>query len=233
MGQLPGPEGPEFFAPPYRAPYRFYNESIRRIVRPTHEVLELGAGSGIHTRVLLETGARVTALDLSEAALDLLDARLGAAAGPRLVRRVGDIESLPFADASFDVVVCAGSLSYGDPAAVDAGVLRVLRPGGSLVYVDTLNHNPVYRFNRWLHYLFGDRTRSTLVRMPTVQRIESIASHFEAAEIRFFGGLSWAMPVVARIVGAGRAASLSDAVDHLLRVKHSAFKFVLVAQGRQ
>ena len=228
-----GPEGSAFFEPPYRAPYLFYEESIRHIVRPEHDVLELGAGSGLNTRVLVESGATVTAVDISRTALDVLVRNLGPLGGARLRTQVADIEALPFPAASFDVVASAGSLSYGDPDTVDRGVMRVLRPGGSLVYVDSLNHNPVYRLNRWTHYLRGHRTRSTLVRMPTLRRIRSIATGFQSAEVRFFGGLSWAMPVVTRIVGPARAASFSDAIDRLLRVRRSAFKFVLVARGRQ
>ena len=226
------PEGSASFSPPYRTPYLFYEETIRRLVRPDTEVLELGAGTGVHTRVLVETGARVTALDISPAALDVLSRRIGPAEG-RLRTRVGDIEAPPVADSSFDFVVCAGSLSYGDSARVDAGIRRVLRPGGSLVCVDSLNHNPVYRLNRLTHYLRGHRTRSTLMRMPTLDRIQSLAGHFQSAEVRFFGGFSWAMPLVERVVGPARAASFSDALDRLFHVRRFAFKFVLVAQGRK
>lgn len=229
--EQPAGEGSGSFEPHLRAPYRFYEESIARIVRPEHEVLELGAGTGVHTGALLRTGARVTTLDISPAALDALAKRHPA--GVRLRTQAGDMEALPFPDGSFDVVACAGALSYGDPATVDAGVRRVLRPGGAVIFVDSLNHNPIYRLNRWSHYLRGHRTRSTLLRMPTLGRIQSIAGHFEKVEIRFFGGLTWAMPLVARIAGPVKAASLSDAFDRMANVRRSAFKFVLVAQGRQ
>ncbi len=217
----------------FRAPYLVYEQCVRKVIRPEHEVLELGAGIGIHTKVLLETGATVTATDLSPSALTVLQRNLGLLGGGRLRTRVADLEALPFEDASFDIVACAGSLSYGDPKVVDAEVRRVLKPGGALVCVDSLNHNPIYRLNRWMQYLRGARTRSTLVRMPTIARLQSIAGHFESADVRYFGAVLWAMPVVARITGQERAASLSDACDRLLRTKRLAFKFVLVAQGRR
>jgi SAM-dependent methyltransferase len=216
-----------------RAPYTFYESAVRRIVRPTDRVLELGSGMGRHTRVLIDTGARVTASDISPQALAILESTLGPLAGGQLETRVADIESLPFEDSTFDVVTCAGSLSYGDPAMVDASVRRVLKPGGSLIFVDTLNHNPIFRLNRWIHYLRGDRTRSVLVRTPTESRIQSIAGAFESAEVRYFGSVSWSMPVVSRVAGPERAARFSDAVDRLVGAKRSAFKFVLVAQGKK
>ena len=142
------------------------------------------------------------------------------------------MESLPFETHSFDVVAAAGSLSYGDPDLVDAEVRRVLRPGGIFVCVDSLNHNPVYRFNRWFHYMRGVRTKSTFLRMPTMERIQGISKRFKNAECRYFGAVSYLMPLLARIIGQRRAAEVSDAVDLLVHVHRSAFKFVLVASGR-
>jgi SAM-dependent methyltransferase len=237
-GRIPGTSGRQFdrddygaasFSRELRAPYLAYEEAVRRLVRPGGRVLELGSGMGRHTKVLIDTGASVTASDISPEALAVIERTLGPAARGRLETRVADIEALPFADASFDAVACAGSLCYGDPVTVDSEIRRVLKPGGSLVLVDTLNHNPIYRLNRWIHFLRGDRTRSTLVRMSTVSRIESIARHFQDARVLYFGAISWAMPIVSRITGAERAGRFSDAVDRLVGARRSAFKFVLVA----
>jgi len=216
-----------------RTPYLYYERRIQELISPSDRVLELGAGSGMHTGVVLQTGAHVTASDISPAALALLQRRLAALAPERLVTRVADIEALPFESGSFDVVVCAGSLSYGEPSLVDAEVGRVLREGGTFLCVDSLNHNPVYRLNRWLHYRRGERTKSTLRRMPDANRIEAIGRHFKSVEVRYFGALTWMMPLLTRMFGSSRASRISDAVDELINVRRSAFKFVLVAQGRR
>lgn len=218
-------------APEFRAPYIFYEKRIGEIVSPAHHVLELGSGSGLHTAVLLRTGARVTATDISPNALALLQRNLAELKPERLVTRVADIEALPFPSGTFDVVACAGSLSYGDPRLVDEEARRVLRPGGTFVCVDSLNDNPVYRLNRWLRYIRGERTRSTLIRMPDLRRIEEIGRHFTSTEVRYFGALAWAMPLLTRVLGSGRASRASDAFDEFVQVRRSAFKFVLVAQG--
>jgi len=143
------------------------------------------------------------------------------------------MEALPFRDNAFDAVTSAGSLSYGDPELVDAEIKRVLRPGGIFICVDSLNHNLIYRFNRWVHYLRGDRTKSTIVRMPTMTRIQSISRGFKRAEVHFFGAVSYLMPILARIIGQSHAAKVSDVIDRLVDVRRSAFKFVLVARGPQ
>jgi ubiquinone/menaquinone biosynthesis C-methylase UbiE len=144
---------------------------------------------------------------------------------------VADMENLPFDDSSFDVITCAGSLSYGDPYLVDAEIRRVLRPGGMLICVDSLNHNPVYRVNRWFHYLRGNRSKSTLKRMPNLARIRALGDGFAIMNVSYFGALSFAMPVVSRLLGEDAAQAASERIDQLLHVRRLAFKFVLVAQG--
>lgn len=215
-----------------RTPYIFYEKCVSERISAQDQVLELGAGSGLHTWALVQTGARVTATDISPNALKLLEQRIVNAGDEKGVRtQVADIESLPFADDSFDVVTCAGSLSYGEPVLVDAEIKRVLRSGGLLICVDTLDHNPIYRLNRWLHYLRGERTKNTLQRMPDLARIEALINGFTSVDVHYFGALSFAMPVVAQLCGPKWAQTVSDFFDRLISVKRSAFKFVLVAKG--
>lgn len=215
-------------APPiYRAPYIYYEQFIRIYITKDYDVLELGAGTGMHTYALAQTGARVVASDISNHALKVLAQHIKG-----VTTRVADMESLPFKEHSFDVVASAGSLSYGNPSLVDAEIKRILRPGGIFICVDSLNHNLIYRLNRWLNYKLGNRTKSTLLFMPTISRIESIARNFKQIDVRYFGAISYLMPVLARIIGQYRAAEFSDYIDKVVSVRRSAFKFVLVAKGR-
>ena len=211
-----------------RAPYIFYEACIKRFVREGATILELGAGTGDHSHLLATLGGLLVASDLSRYSLQVLKKRIGV----QVSVCVADMETLPFQSSSFDVVACAGSLSYGDGVRVDAEVRRVLRPGGVFLCVDTLNHNPIFRINRWLHFLRGLRTKSTLVRMPTLERIRSITQGFRDADVRYFGSITYLLPLLARTVGEVRAAELCDWFDRVLRVRASAFKFVVAARGR-
>ena len=213
-----------------RTPYIFYEQKIAELIPPSHRVLELGAGAGLHTRALLQTGAQVIPSDISPNSLSLLKQRFKNVPG-NLKTEVADMESLPFDDSSFEVITSAGSLSYGDPHLVDAEIRRVLRPGGMLICVDSLNHNPVYSANRWLHHMRGNRSKSTLKRMPDMARIRALSKGFSCVNIRYFGAFSFAMPVVARLFGENSAQAGSDWIDQLVGVRRSAFKFVIVAQG--
>jgi len=213
--------------PILRAPYSYYEQCLRRYIYHNHDVLELGSGTGQHTYTLTQSGARVVASDISSHSLMMLAQRI---AGVKTC--VADMESLPFKTHSFDVVASAGSLSYGESELVDAEILRVLKPGGIFLCVDSLNHNPVYRLNRWIHYKRGERTKSILLFMPTMRRIQSISEEFERIDVRYFGTISYLMPILARFIGQYRAAEFSDYIDQLVHVRRTAFKFVLVAQGR-
>lgn len=101
-------------------------------------LIEPGAGTGRIAIPALAAGLRVAALDISAPMLAVLEERL--AAVPELRERceavVGDAVALPFADDSFDIGALAQVL-YLIPdwqRALDE-LLRVVRPGGSLLLV--------------------------------------------------------------------------------------------------
>ena len=93
-------------------------------------VLEVGCGPGeLSERIRLELGASVVAIDISPRMVEL-------AQGRGVDARVGDVQDLPFADASFDCVVAAWMLYHVPGVDRAIGELsRVLRPGGTLVAV--------------------------------------------------------------------------------------------------
>jgi SAM-dependent methyltransferase len=102
-------------------------------------VLEVGCGAAQAARWLVSQGAVVTAFDVSLGQLHQareLDRRTGIAVR-RLVQ--ADAQRLPFADASFEVVVSAfGAIPFvADSAGTMREVARVLRPGGRFVFSTT------------------------------------------------------------------------------------------------
>ncbi len=222
-------DGAAGIEPIYRAPYLYYEGQVRRFVEKGARVLEIGAGSGMHTGVIASTGAAVVATDVSVNSLELLRRRCL----PNVEVVAADMEFLPFRADSFDVVACAGSLSYGGAGPVDAEVRRVLKPGGTFICVDSLNDNAVYRLNRWIGYLRGLRTSRTLRCMPDERRIRAISTSFRESSVCYFGAIAMLTPALARVLGQHSAARISDAFDRLIGTRRSAFKFVLVARGRR
>ncbi|MBF0613171.1 MAG: class I SAM-dependent methyltransferase [Magnetococcales bacterium] len=220
--------GAEAIPLPLREPYIEYEARVQRWADSSCSILELCAGSGLHSKKLLETGARVVATDISQNSLEFLKKSLGRYNG-RLVTQTADMEALPFGDATFDMVVCAGGLSYGDNDIVLSEIVRVLKSNGKFICVDSLNNNPIYRLNRWLAYKMGKRSKSTLLRMPALETINKYKNSFNKVEVAFFGSLTWMAPLLTRVVGERRTALLIRWFDQWIGVKGSAFKFVMTA----
>ena len=108
----------------------------RRVcARACRRVLEVGAGTGALTRALaagLPPETTIVATDLNQAMLD----RAAAVGGARAVEwRHADAGELPFADGSFDVVVCQFAVMFfPDKARAFSEVRRVLAPGGVFLF---------------------------------------------------------------------------------------------------
>lgn len=204
-------------------PYERYHALIQQLAAPDIRALEIGAGSGLHTEVVAATGAAIVALDVSAESLKVCQIR-----APGVHPVCADMAALPFADQSFDILLSAGSLSYGDPDAVNAEIWRVLRPGATLLVVDSLNHNPVYRLNRWISYRRGLRTRSTVQRMPTVARIDQLRAPFRQSSVEYFGKWLFLHSPIARLRGTDQADKSVRALEGL-GPDRLAFKVVVCA----
>ena len=97
------------------------------------DVLEVGCGSGIAVQLFAEADANVTAVDLTPWAVATTRARMEAFGLAAEVLEA-DAERLPFDDGSFDLVFSWGVIHHtSDMDAALAQLVRVLRPGGTLV----------------------------------------------------------------------------------------------------
>lgn len=90
-------------------------------------VLDVGAGTGKLTRLLVERGCEIVAVDPAEGMLGQLRGAL-----PSVDARVGSAEQLPVDDGSVDLVLAAQAWHWVDQARALPEAARVLRPGGAL-----------------------------------------------------------------------------------------------------
>lgn len=110
-------------------PPELFAELARHTGRPLagQRVLDVGAGTGIASGLLLRHGAEVTAV---EPGAGMAAQFRTALPGVPLVH--GDGNALPFAAGRFDLVGYAQSWHWTEPARSVPEALRVLRPGGTL-----------------------------------------------------------------------------------------------------
>lgn len=98
-------------------------------VGPGSRLLDVGCGTGLTLVLAAHRGAIPSGLDVSPGLLGIARERL-----PDADLRDGDMESLPFADASFDAVTGVNAFQFaGDPRRALSEAARVLRPGGRVV----------------------------------------------------------------------------------------------------
>jgi ubiquinone/menaquinone biosynthesis C-methylase UbiE len=103
--------------------------------RASGEVLEVAVGTG-RNFPFYPQGVRLTGIDLSPAMLEIARKKADEL-GLDAALRESDAQELPFADASFDTVVCTLSLcNIPDDRRAIAEMKRVLRPGGRLLLLD-------------------------------------------------------------------------------------------------
>jgi len=103
-----------------------------RPIGASHRILDLGCGTGIIARVLHEClggAASIVGVDVNPAMI-----QKARSIAPELDFREGNAMALPFADASFDLVLCQEMLQFVSDRTVALGeVRRVLSPGGRFI----------------------------------------------------------------------------------------------------
>jgi len=125
---------------------------VERTVREGDRVLDCGAGTG-STGILaarkVGPDGRVTLFDLSPAMLEKARAKVEKAGlQGRIILLCGDMHRLPFADASFDLVLSSYSLCpLTDPVKGALEIYRVARPGGRIAVAHSTDpRNPLLKW---------------------------------------------------------------------------------------
>lgn len=118
-----------------------YRERLLALVPEGVTIVEIGIGTGGLLPALAARGRKVIGVDHSPAMLEETRRRLAQAGLAGIDLRLGEMSHLPLPDGSVDCAVLNMVLHHAaDPAAVLAGIRRVLVPGGILLLADLARH---------------------------------------------------------------------------------------------
>ncbi len=160
-------------------------------MRPGTRALEVGCGTGMFTEMFAETGANLTAVDISGALLQKARAR----GLPRkrvrfLQKRFEDCD----VDGPFDAVIGSSVLHHLDLDDALCKIFQLLKPGGILSFAEPNKLNPQValqlRFRRFFDYISPDET--AFIHWKIANSLE--AAGFKAIQIRPFDWLHPSTP---------------------------------------
>lgn len=154
-------------------------------------ILDAACGPGIDGIILAqEGGAKVIGIDISADSIKV--------ANESALRKkavflplVGDLEILPFQDASFDICYCSWALHHFPDMNVTLDELkRVLKTGGKIALVEPNESNPALRFSRFVEDLPLIRQWVLKAGWDTPNRTPHYAQHYtEALKIHGFNNI--------------------------------------------
>ncbi|HPB29939.1 MAG TPA: class I SAM-dependent methyltransferase [Candidatus Sumerlaeota bacterium] len=158
-------------------------------------ILEMGCGAGYMTRVLLEKGAQVSAIDISAEAIHKLTEQFKQYIPAQLNASPMDACQLQFPDDTFDFVFGVSILHHVDLMTAAGEIRRVLKPGGRGLFTEPLAHNLISNIYR----RFTPSIRTENERPLTYDEIRRMAkgySSFRCEEFALLNLLSSAVYLV-------------------------------------
>jgi ubiquinone/menaquinone biosynthesis C-methylase UbiE len=148
-------------------------------------LLDVAAGPGSLTREAARRGAHAVGTDIAPAMIELARKQ-----HPGLDFQEASADALPFADGSFNAVVCAfGMGHFPEAERVIAEFIRVLTPGGivALSWWDGFAHN---RINGIFHETLGRLNVSASGKLPPGPPMDRFSDRARFAEFLGAAGLS-------------------------------------------
>jgi ubiquinone/menaquinone biosynthesis C-methylase UbiE len=175
-------------------------ERLKAFLPDGGDVLEVAPGPGfLAIEMARDSRFRVTGLDISRTFVEL--ARKNAAeAGVRVSFQLGNASGMPFADKSFDLLVCRAAFkNFSEPERALREMRRVVRPGGTGVIIDLRRDVPMaevkqevaeMRLDPWNRWVTTQAFRFMLLRRaytkPELEKMLARAG-FKTVEVRTSG----------------------------------------------
>lgn len=149
-------------------------------------ILDYGCGSGEKSFKYADHKWKVVGIDISVESIRLAQERKTKFTEYYIM----NCEKMEFADNHFDVILDYGTFSSLDLNIALKELIRVLKPSGSLIAIETLAHNPFANLWRQINVKRKRRTEWASKHILTENNIFVLKNNFSSFEINYFGLLT-------------------------------------------
>lgn len=181
------------------------------------KILDLGCGDGHRTIEFLQyNNIAFTGIDISNEGIKKANKnKMG-----NSVYMVMDAEKLNFKSNSFDLIINYGSFSSLNMLVVWPQLLKVLKPEGSIIGIETIGDNPIFSLKRKINYWRRLRSPVIINNIIKLKTLNLWASSFKNYRNKTFGLISiiWA-PIIALLPQnkfPEKLIAISDRLDKYL-----------------
>jgi ubiquinone/menaquinone biosynthesis C-methylase UbiE len=164
---------------------KYQYDWLKNNCRPGVRAIDFACGNGENGIFAARCGADVIGIDISPEGIEnaRANARRAGVEG-RCKFEVMDGENMTFADNSFDVGVEYGALHHVDLDKALGELARILAPGGKMICVEALRHNPlIHAYRRRTPHL---RTEWEVEHILGVESLDVVRKYFAQVHVRFF-----------------------------------------------
>ncbi|MFN2462438.1 MAG: class I SAM-dependent methyltransferase [Candidatus Dormibacteria bacterium] len=156
----------------------------RQIIRqpPPGRVLEVGCGPRARAAELAKLGFDVSAIDISDTAIQMARATASEKGILGVDFRVMNAESLDYPDAAFDLILGSAVLHHLDLDKAGPELARVMKPGGRGIFIEPLGHNPLINWYRRR----TPHLRSADEHPLLIPDLKGIRNNFQDVDVRYF-----------------------------------------------
>jgi len=170
-----------------RSSHLFFLRRLEKLIndRPI-KVLDYGCGPGVRLIDLVRPSVQLFGIDISPNSIEFAN-QINKEKNLNAHYEVMDCEKTTFPDNYFDIIADYGTFSSLNIQCAIPEVVRILKPDGYLVSIETLGHNPFSNLKRFINVLFRQRTKWSAYHIMKLKDWNYAESYFHTSEIDYFG----------------------------------------------
>jgi len=169
----------------YHGPYIKYHDIINKKISKKSSVLDLCVGDGIHSIILAKASKDYTAIEPTKSGLEILKSKLDNESITNYKLVNSKIEKF-YTKSTYDFISIINSTSYFDITELTRIFRNNLKKGETLIIIDSLRTNPIYRINHLINALRGKRSLKTINRIFTFSGLNHYINSLDSSSVKTY-----------------------------------------------